>query len=101
MLELKITITKIKVSPDRLNSRYEEAEENIQWTWRQVRRNYSIQRTDRKKTEEKRITPHSLWNNTMCTNIHAFGVPEVEGEKEENLLKILSKNFPNLAKTLT
>ena len=30
MLELKIIITKIKVSPDRLNSRYEVAEENIQ-----------------------------------------------------------------------
>ena len=33
MLELKITVTEIKISPNGFNSRYEGAEENIQQTW--------------------------------------------------------------------
>ena len=58
------------------------------------------------KNEETRIRKNeerlrNLWDNFKCSNIRIIGVPEGEGEEQEieNLFeKIVTENFPNLAK---
>ena len=48
ILELKIKVSEIKMSHDRINSRLEMAKEIVDWTWRQINRNYPIWRTKKK-----------------------------------------------------
>ena len=56
MLELKITVTEIKISPNGFNSRYEGAEENIQQTWedRSIESIPSEEQIEKKKDLRKR-----------------------------------------------
>ena len=52
------------------------------------------------KSEERLM---NLWDDLKCSNIQITGVPEGEGQQQENenlFKQIMKENFPNLAKEI-
>ena len=101
--KMKVALIKIKNNLQGINSRVDEAENQISdLEYKEKTNNQSEQQ------EEQRIPPNedsirSLWDNFKQTNISIMGVLE-GGEREQeigNLVeKIMTENFPNLVNWL-
>ena len=99
---MKDTLIEIKNNLQGINSRVDEAENQIS------NLKYMEAKNTQSEQQEKRIQKNedsvrSLWDNFKCTNIHIIGVPKGEEKEQEieNLFeKIMTENFPNLVKEI-
>ena len=97
------TITEIKNTLERINSRFSEAEE---WINEFEDKMVEITSEEKKKVKRMRRTEDSLrdlWDNIKCTNIWIIGVPEEEEKKkgyEKMFEEIIVENFPNMAREI-
>ena len=100
---MKNTITEIKNTVERINSRKTEAEERINDLEDKM-----MEITAREQNKEKRMkrikdTLRDLWDNIKHNNIQIIGVPEEEEEKKgsEKIFKeIIVENFLNKGKEI-
>ena len=97
------TINEIKNTPEGINSRITEAEEQISELEDKM-----VEITAREQNKEKRMkriedSLRDLWENIKHTNIRIIGVPEEEEKKkgsEKIFEEIIVKNFPNMGKEI-
>ena len=97
------TITEMKNTLERINSRITEAEERISDL-----EDTMVELTAVKQNKEKRMKRYEdslrdLWDNIKCTNVYIIGVPEGE-ERKKGPKKIFEeirvKNVPNMGKEI-
>ena len=97
---MKNAITEIQNRLNAMNTRIEEAEEQISDTGDKIMKyNEAEQKRERRTMEHK--TRYGELNDSMKrSNIHVIGVPEEEREKgAENVFEeIIAADFPNLTK---
>ena len=97
------TINEIKNSLEGINSRINEAEEQISDLEDKI-----VEITTAEQNKEKRMkriedSLRDLWDNIKRTNIQIIGVPEEEEEKkgtEKIFEDIIPENFPNMGKEI-
>ena len=99
---MKNTLIKIKNNLQGINSRMDEAENQISnLEYKKAKNNQSDQ--EGKKIQKNVYTEKSLWDNFKITNIHIIRVLAGEDREQEigNLFeKIMKENFPNLVKPI-
>ena len=99
------TITEVKNTLEGINSRINEAEEQISKLEDRVVEITAAEQNKEKTMKRNEDSLRDLWDNIKCTNICIIGVPEEE-ERQKGLEKIFEEiiagNFPNMRReTLT
>ena len=96
------TITEMKTTLERINSRKTEAEK-----WIKDLEDRMVEFTAAEQNKEKRMKTNEdslrdIWENIKRNNIHITGVPKEERKKgpEKILEEIIVENFPNMGKEI-
>ena len=100
---MKDTLVEIKSNLQGINSKVDEAENQINvLEHKEPKTNQSEQQAE-KRTQENEDSVSSPSDNFKCSNISITGVPEGEEKEQEigNLLEIIIKEkFPNFVKEI-
>ena len=95
------TITELKNTLERINSKITEAEEQISDLEDRMMEITAVEQNKEKRIKINEDSLRVLWDSIKCTNIHIIGVPEGE-EREKVLDKIveetIAENFPKTEK---
>ena len=87
-----------------INSRADEAENQINDMEHKKTKNNQAEQQEEKRIQKKNENSvRSVWDNFKWNNIHIKGVPEGEQKEQEtgNLFeKIMKENFPDLVKEI-
>ena len=97
------TITEIKNTLERINSRITEAKE-----WKSDLEDRMVESTAAEQNKEKRMKRNEdslrdLWDNIKCNNIRIIGIQEGEEREkgpEKIFEEIIVENFPNMGKEI-
>ena len=85
------TITEMKSTLEGINSRINEAEEQISELEGRLVEITAVEQNEEKRTKKIEDSLREVWDNIKCTNIHIIGVPEGEEREREHLRKYLKK----------
>ena len=96
------TITEMKNTLERINSRTTEAEERISDLEDRMVEFTAMEQNKEKRMKRNEESLRDLWDNIKCNNICLIGVPEEETEKgpEKIFEEIIVKKFPNMEKEI-
>ena len=96
------TITEIKNTLERINSRITEAEEWISELEDRKMKITAEEESKEKKTEKNWGSSQSRWENIKCTNIWMSPPKKEEKKKrtEKTFEEIIVENFPNKGKDI-
>ena len=94
------TITEMKNTLERINSRITEAEERIGDLEDRMVEFAAAEQNKEKRMKRNEDSLRDLWDNIKWNNIHIIGVPEEEREKgpEKIFEEIIVENFPKMGK---
>ena len=101
--EMKDTLIKIKDNLQGINSKVDEAKNQISDLEHKEEKIIQSEQQDNKNCKKNENRIRNLWDISKCTNIQIIGMPEREEEEQEieNLFeKIMKENFPNLVKEI-
>ena len=97
------TITEMKNTPEGINSRITEAEEQISDLEERMVEFTATEQNKEKRMKRNKDSLRDVWDNIKRNNIHIIGVPEGE-EREKGPKKIFEEiiveNFPNMEKEI-
>ena len=94
-------ITEMKNTVEGINSRINEAEEQISELEDRLVEITAAEQNKEKRMKRKEDSLRDLWDNIKCTNIHIIGIPEGEEREkgpEKIFEKIIVENFLNMGK---
>ena len=101
---MKDTLTEMKNNLQGINSRADEAQNQINdLEHKEKKKQKTTNQNNKKKKESNKMSISSLWDNFKRSNIHTVGVLEGEEKEQEtgNLFeKIVKEKFPNLVKEI-
>ena len=94
-------ITEMKNTVEGINSRINEAEEQISELEERLVEITAAEQNKEKRMKRNEDSLRDLWDNIKCTNIHIIGIPEGEEREkgpEKIFEKIIVENFLNMGK---
>ena len=94
-------ITEMKNTVEGINSRINEAEEQISELEDRLVEITAAEQNKEKRMKRNEDSLRDLWDNIKCTNIHIIGIPEGEEREkgpEKIFEKIIVENFLNMGK---
>ena len=100
---MKDTLIEIKNNLQGINSRVDEAKNQINDLEYKKEKNNQSEQQEERRVPKNEDNISSLWDNFKKSNISIIGVPEGEKERTKNLRifeKLMKVNFPNLVKEI-
>ena len=98
------TITEMKTTLERINTRITEAEERISDLEDGMVEFTAVKQNEEKRMKRNEDSLQDLWDNIKCNNIRIIGGPRRTREREKGPEKIFEEiiveNFPNMGKEI-